>query len=314
MAWKFVVRAWPLRGAAALLCNTPRLSSFIDTSECTTMSWVVLVAGGHGSGKGEIAEKIKCAVEKLCKEQHLELTCSILPLSDYTSSTTSPEYTDFDKVLRELGAKDCGTPVGDSAQGIQGAQGKNDPRDEINGKDQRNERLEKNAKEPREPKDVNDENAIGKPFPPQRVFIVCGNYALVNPQLRKLAIMRIFVDLDADTRLSRLVLSHTDKLTDHKDQITELRRVVEKYLNSQRAEMEQHILPTREYADVILSTVGDRVDTGVQVVATGICDRIRGESLQDVGSDTGSIQVRPKRYSFRQEALDIERQRFYDVE
>lgn len=252
------------------------------------MVWTVLVAGGHGSGKGDIARRIQTEVEKLCQEHHYSLTCSLLDLADYTETAETysqtgesappwaPEHTNFDRVLKHIDGED------------KIATDKDKDKDNVKDKD-------------------NNGNDFG------RVVIVHGNYALIDQRLQDRSIMRVFIDVDADTRLSRLVLAGVDSNSDRSTQITQLRQVLDKYLNQQRAEMDKYILPSRQSADVILSNIGNKSDRGVQVIATGVYDRIRQDSLVEHGNYV-TTEVRHKRYSFRQEAIELERRRFYEVD
>jgi len=86
---------------------------------------------------------------------------------------------------------------------------------------------------------------------PKKVVIVEGIMVLVNPELRDLLDLRIFVDTDADDRLGRRL----------KRDITERGRTVEEVLWRYHTMVKpmhlQFIEPSKRYADIIIPQGGD---------------------------------------------------------
>lgn len=78
------------------------------------------------------------------------------------------------------------------------------------------------------------------------VILVHGIYALYDPYIRSMAQLKVFIDCDPDTRLIRMIRRD---VIDHSQP---LQNVLHTYLQSYRDEMRNFILPTKEFADVII--------------------------------------------------------------
>lgn len=85
---------------------------------------------------------------------------------------------------------------------------------------------------------------------PRKVIIIEGIMALVNPELRKLMDLRVFVDAEADDRLVRLI----------RRDIVERGRtpemVLSRYERIVKAMHDEFIEPTKKYADIIIPQGG----------------------------------------------------------
>ena len=85
---------------------------------------------------------------------------------------------------------------------------------------------------------------------PKDVIIVEGIMSLVNPELRELMDLKIFVDADADDRLIRLVRR------DVVERGRTAEAVISRYERVVKAMHEQFIEPTKKYADIIIPQGG----------------------------------------------------------
>lgn len=81
---------------------------------------------------------------------------------------------------------------------------------------------------------------------PVDVVLVEGILVFYFPTIRELFGMKLFVDADPDTRLSRRVLRDTS------DRGRSLEHVLHQYLNLVKPAYEDFCLPTKKYADVII--------------------------------------------------------------
>jgi uridine kinase len=77
------------------------------------------------------------------------------------------------------------------------------------------------------------------------VLLVEGAYTLSNASIRDMATIKVWLDCDADTRLSRLVVRDTRRGIS-------LDRILQEYIDRSKPAFEESILPTRGLADVIL--------------------------------------------------------------
>lgn len=86
---------------------------------------------------------------------------------------------------------------------------------------------------------------------PRKIIIIEGIMAFVNPELRELMDLKVFVDADADERLIRLI----------RRDIVERERTYEKalsrYERNVKAMHNKFIEPTKQYADIIITQGGN---------------------------------------------------------
>lgn len=85
---------------------------------------------------------------------------------------------------------------------------------------------------------------------PTRVIIVEGILIFAEPALRELMDIKIFVDTDADVRILRRVLR------DVKERERTLDSVVSQYLNTVKPMHEAFVEPSKKYADIIVPQGG----------------------------------------------------------
>ena len=81
---------------------------------------------------------------------------------------------------------------------------------------------------------------------PQPIIIVEGILALMNPDLRELSALKIFVDTDDDLRLIRRILR------DVKERGRSIDSIVSQYLNSVKPMYHKYVKPTIRFADIII--------------------------------------------------------------
>ena len=85
---------------------------------------------------------------------------------------------------------------------------------------------------------------------PSRVIIVDGILIFENEELRKLMDIKVFVDTDADIRLSRRILR------DVCERGRTMQSVIEQYTTTVKPMHEQFVEPSKRYADVIIPEGG----------------------------------------------------------
>ena len=85
---------------------------------------------------------------------------------------------------------------------------------------------------------------------PTRVIIVEGILIFADPALRELMDIKIFVDTDADVRILRRLLR------DVKERGRSLDSVISQYLNTVKPMHEQFVQPSRQYADIVVLAGG----------------------------------------------------------
>ncbi|CCH46307.1 hypothetical protein BN7_5899 [Wickerhamomyces ciferrii] len=96
----------------------------------------------------------------------------------------------------------------------------------------------------------------------KKLILIYGLYSLYNKELRNLATMKLFIDCDADTRLSRWI---SEDVLQKKNPLGDL---LEHYINTARPEFNEFIFPTKEFADVILPS--DQETNGISLICDGI--------------------------------------------
>lgn len=88
---------------------------------------------------------------------------------------------------------------------------------------------------------------------PSRVIILEGILILSNKELRDLMDLKIFVDADADDRLSRVISR------DIVERGRDVNQVLERYKNTVKPSHNQFIEPTKSYADLIVPQGGNNM-------------------------------------------------------
>ena len=88
------------------------------------------------------------------------------------------------------------------------------------------------------------------------------------PEIRDLFNMRLFVDTDPDTRLSRRVLRDTEELG------RSLEQILNQYMTLVKPAFEEFCLPTKKYADVIIPRGADNV-VAIELIVQHIQELVR---------------------------------------
>ncbi|XP_077308759.1 uridine-cytidine kinase 2 isoform X2 [Lithobates pipiens] len=89
---------------------------------------------------------------------------------------------------------------------------------------------------------------------PADVVLFEGILAFYVQEIRDMFRMKLFVDTDADTRLSRRVLR------DLNDRGRDLEQILSQYITFVKPAFEEFCLPTKKYADVIIPRGADNLD------------------------------------------------------
>ena len=84
------------------------------------------------------------------------------------------------------------------------------------------------------------------------IIIVEGAFLYCYDELRSLFDLKIFIDLDADTRMYRRIKRNTKNFTEQ-DGIKSVDYQFDYYLNFAKFQEQKYALPTKVYADIILS-------------------------------------------------------------
>ncbi|CAN7089448.1 unnamed protein product [Brassica rapa subsp. narinosa] len=106
------------------------------------------------------------------------------------------------------------------------------------------------------------------PVNPADVIILEGILVLNDPQVRDLMNMKIFVDTDADVRLSRRIQRDTVQRGRN------IQNVLEQYTKFVKPSFDEFIQPSMKYADIIIPRGGDNdvaIDLIVQHIRTKLC-------------------------------------------
>ncbi|KAH9526999.1 UMP-CMP kinase, variant 2 [Dermatophagoides farinae] len=98
---------------------------------------------------------------------------------------------------------------------------------------------------------------------PADVILFEGLLLFYFPELRQMFHMKIFVDTDPDTRLSRRVIR------DVKERNRDLSLVLAQYLNFVKPSFEEFCLPTKKYADIVVPRGPDN-EVAVNLIVTQI--------------------------------------------
>jgi uridine kinase len=107
---------------------------------------------------------------------------------------------------------------------------------------------------------------------PRGVVLVDGILLFVDPRLRELFDLKIFVDTEADVRFIRRLKRDINKRG------RSLESVIEQYLGTVRPMHFEFVEPSKRYADVILPRGGQNT-AGIEVVAARIRERLAEKAL-----------------------------------
>lgn len=140
------------------------------------------------------------------------------------------------------------------------------------------------------------ENAFGD----YEVILVHGCYALYDTTLCEMAQLRIFVDTDADTRLSQWILRDVSSGKKHLD------NVLDSYLQVCRPEFLDHIDDTRKNADLLLPRGSDKLI--IDVLSDNITDVVISKETpsREAWRSQASMPI-----NLRKETMDAQDSRYY---
>jgi len=106
------------------------------------------------------------------------------------------------------------------------------------------------------------------PIEPRPVTILEGILILTNEELRKLIDIKVFVDADADDRLSRVVSR------DIHERGRSVNKVLERYDKTVKPMHLQFIEPSKRYADIIVPQGGNN-HVAIDILTTIILERLK---------------------------------------
>ena len=106
------------------------------------------------------------------------------------------------------------------------------------------------------------------PIEPRPVTILEGILILTNEELRKLIDIKVFVDADADDRLSRVVSR------DIQERGRSVNKVLERYDKTVKPMHLQFIEPSKRYADIIVPQGGNN-HVAIDILTTIILERLK---------------------------------------
>ncbi|XP_020906647.1 uridine-cytidine kinase 2 [Exaiptasia diaphana] len=113
------------------------------------------------------------------------------------------------------------------------------------------------------------EQKVSLIYPSTDVILFEGILTLYSKEIRDLLDMKLFVDTDSDTRLSRRVLRDTQ------ERGRELDTVLATYTNYVKPAFEDFCLPTKKYADVIIPRGSDNT-VAINLIVQHIKDILSG--------------------------------------
>lgn len=105
------------------------------------------------------------------------------------------------------------------------------------------------------------------PVQPTRVIIVEGILILSNPELRELFDIKVFVDADADDRLSRVICR------DIVERGRSVQDVLKRYEKTVKPMHLQFIEPTKKYADIIVPQGGNNT-VAINILSSIIAQKL----------------------------------------
>lgn len=127
------------------------------------------------------------------------------------------------------------------------------------------------------------------------VIILEGIFSLYNEKIRNLIDLKIFIDLDKDIQLSKLI--YRDIFEKNK----ELKDVIKKYHKYIKPSYKEYILPTMKYADIILQKV-DKETSVIQIIS----EYLRMQLNKMIKNETNEL------FTFMYEIIDPKYQYYYD--
>ncbi|XP_037084172.1 uridine-cytidine kinase 2-B-like isoform X2 [Pollicipes pollicipes] len=115
---------------------------------------------------------------------------------------------------------------------------------------------------------------------PADVVLCEGILVFYQPEVRAMFDMKLFVDTDADTRLSRRVRRDTN------ERGRDLDTVLDQYTNLVKPAFEEFCLPTKKFADVIIPRGADNT-VAMNLIVENIRERLREDAGRDSSRASG---------------------------
>ncbi|KAJ1551680.1 UMP-CMP kinase, partial [Cladochytrium tenue] len=125
--------------------------------------------------------------------------------------------------------------------------------------------------------------------PAPDVLIAAGTLALYKKRIRDFFDLRIFVDVDSDTRLANQVIRDTETRVPRKT----LEEVLSAYLEQVKPCYEDFVFPTKKFADVIIPR-GAENEVAIELIAKHISDILAERGVDDAVSLTSSANASPR--------------------
>ncbi|KAI5798817.1 P-loop containing nucleoside triphosphate hydrolase protein [Geopyxis carbonaria] len=202
---------------------------------------LIVIAGGHASGKKCVQVALKEAFQVLSPDGQPIPTTALLHLVDFLSPNVSGD-------LECLDAYDLDALVDVVRRVRAGEDAVTCPIVDVK----------------------NMRHLVGQtrklPTAPD-VLIVEGCYVLGHKPLVAMADVKIFVDCDPDVRLARRVMR------DLEERQLPLDTIFDQHVRCNKASFEMDVLPTKTISDIILPS--DSITAGVELIAQGVMDDIR---------------------------------------
>lgn len=247
-------------------------------------NWIILIAGGHSAGKKTVSNDIQTHIEELAGKTDLKLNVQVIHMRDYANVDESCLSSDVPSSPQNYDFDhlflDLSEYIGSKGSSLQSSLSSLPP----------------------------------KTLP--TVTLVEGLYALYDSRIREMATMKVFVDSDGDTRLSRWILRDVVSLKKCK-----LGDVLNNYLTRARPEMLQSIAPTKSFADVVLPRGSE--ESGISLISTSIYDIVHGDmhkvssligaSSPYLGYDSPTLAPRVSKLNLRRDSFDSQSGRFHDL-
>jgi len=136
---------------------------------------------------------------------------------------------------------------------------------------------------------------------PAQVDVVLfeGILTFYNPAVRNLFHMKLFIDTDADTRLSKRVLKDVDELGRDLDQ------VLHQYIHFVKPAFEEFCMPTKKFADVIIPRGPDN-RIAIELISQHIMDKLL-DPVETVNTDSPPQDTRRRHFSDTSNMYDASR-------
>ncbi|ODV88996.1 hypothetical protein CANCADRAFT_27953 [Tortispora caseinolytica NRRL Y-17796] len=191
---------------------------------------IVLIGGGECSGKKTLCKELEHQIKLAAERSERQVVCELLDMSTYNRQS-DPAAVSVDPSIKRVVGSGRNNPYHPFSFDIDAII------DEVQVIRQRNDRA-------------------------LNVVFVVGLYALLDARLRDMASIKLFIDEDADLRYSRAVKRG-------QKQGISVQQSTDTYLRYSKLAMEQFVVPTRKYADLIVHKGSDR-QRGLELIAGAI--------------------------------------------